>query len=205
MPERQYRRIREHLKTGDLALFSGKSGFSRSIKLFTRSRWSHVGMILRLPPYEAPLVWESLRVPVLPDVEDGTLKSGVQLLDLDERIHTCGDEIAIRVLNRPVTAEMEAALHAFREQVRDAPYEQRLWELVRAAWDGPLGLNEEDLTSVFCSELVAEAYQVMGLLPPNEEGGLPSNEYVPAYFCHSRRLDLVGPWELSAPIVVNAG
>ena len=80
-----------------------------------------------------------------------------------------------------------------------------MWELVRAVWDGPLGGNEEDLTSLFCSELVAEAYQSMGLLLPNEQGGAPSNEYTPSYFCHTRPLDLIGPWELGIPIIVNPG
>jgi hypothetical protein len=41
-----------------------------------------------------------------------------------------------------------------------------------------LGINKEDLSSLFCSELVAEAYQKMGLLTEQ----LPSNEYIPKDF-----------------------
>jgi len=51
-------------------------------------------------------------------------------------------------------------------------------ELLKSAYDGPFGKNEEDLSSLFCSELVAEAYQRLGLLTE----GTPSNEFTPADF-----------------------
>ena len=39
------------------------------------------------------------------------------------------------------------------------------------------------MSSVFCSELVAEALQRLGVLyEHNEDGGYPSNEYTPADF-----------------------
>jgi len=54
---------------------------------------------------------------------------------------------------------------------------------MRSAYDGFLGDNKEDLSSVFCSELVAEALQRLGVLyEHNEDGGYPSNEYTPADF-----------------------
>jgi hypothetical protein len=46
-------------------------------------------------------------------------------------------------------------------------------------------MDEEDLSSLFCSELVAESYQVMGLLPAGKKDK-PSNEYVPADFSKER-------------------
>lgn len=44
--------------------------------------------------------------------------------------------------------------------------------------EGGLFLNRQDLSSFFCSELVAATYQRMGLLPPLP----PSNEYMPVHF-----------------------
>ena len=104
---KKYEDIRENLKTGDIVLFSGKGGISHGIKLVTNSKWSHVGMVLRLPDS-------------------------------------------------------------------------------KAAYDGPLGHNEEDLSSLFCSELVAEAYQRIGLLT----SAMPSNEYTPKDFAERRGLKL---------------
>lgn len=61
----------------------------------------------------------------------------------------------------------------------------------KAALDGPfdklLGQNAEDLSNMFCSELVAEAYQQIGLLAD----GLPSNEYVPGDFASTAKTPLV--------------
>lgn len=52
-------------------------------------------------------------------------------------------------------------------------------------------LNEEDLSSVFCSELIAETYQNQGILnePPK---GLPSNEYTQKDFGEEGKLALTG-------------
>ena len=78
---------------------------------------------------------------------------------------------------------MLEALSALRLKLRDRPYETKKLELMRAALDGPfdrLG-SSEDLSSLFCSELVAEAYQAMGILPEHG-GGKPSDEYTPGDF-----------------------
>ena len=40
-----YEEIRGELKTCDILLFSGKGAISHGIKLFTFSKWSHVGMV----------------------------------------------------------------------------------------------------------------------------------------------------------------
>jgi len=186
--------IQRRLKTGDIVLFSGKGGFSRSIRWFTFSTWTHVGMIIRLPEIDEPLIWESLRVPEIPDAIDGKMKSGVQLLRLKERIANCSGPVAIRTLNEPITETMFQALLEFRELVKNRPYEKSMMELFRAAWDGPFGRNHENLDSIFCSELIAEAYQAMGLLECDKKGGTPSNEYTPKYFSEEGRLPLLNRW-----------
>ena len=58
---------------------------------------------------------------------------------------------------------------------------RRSIELFKAAYDGWFGQNEEDLSSLFCSELVAEAYQRMGLISDGKKA-LPSNEFTPKDF-----------------------
>jgi hypothetical protein len=54
-------------------------------------------------------------------------------------------------------------------------YEQSVWELWRSAYDGPGGMNTEDLSSYFCSELVAELLKRARVLDTD----LPSNEFTP--------------------------
>jgi len=67
---------------------------------------------------------------------------------------------------------------ALRKRIGRARYETSQAELTKAAYDGPFGRNAEDFSSVFCSELVAEAYQTMGLV--RDERTKAANEYTPA-------------------------
>ena len=50
------------LETGDVLLFSGRGPVSAVIRVFTRSPWSHIGLVVRLPGYPEPLVLEALRL-----------------------------------------------------------------------------------------------------------------------------------------------
>jgi hypothetical protein len=60
-------------------------------------------------------------------------------------------------------------------------------ELLRAAYDGRVFKNREPTTDSFnCAELVAEAYQRMGLLPMVP----PSNRYMPKDFSSECRKPL---------------
>lgn len=183
-----YESVRDNLKTADIVLFSGKGGISHAIKLTTNSRWSHVGMVLRLPESQAAFLWESTTLTNLKDAIDGRVKRGVQLVLLSDRLRTYDGEVSIRHLQGHTVSDTSYLnLMAFRQQVRGRAYEQDKLELIKAAYDGPLGHNQEDLSSLFCSELVAEAYQQLGLLqePPQ---GLPSNEYTPKDF--AKHIDL---------------
>jgi hypothetical protein len=185
-----YNEVRKRLKTGDVVLFSGKGGISHGIKLVTNSKWSHVGMVLRLPDSKAVFLWESTTLSDLRDAIDKKTKKGVQLVLLSDRLRTYDGEVKVRHLRNYQVGKREyMKLMELREQVRNRPYEKDKLELIKAAYDGPLGHNEEDLSSLFCSELVAEAYQRMGLLkePPK---GLPSNEYTPKDFSERKGLVL---------------
>lgn len=77
---------------------------------------------------------------------------------------------------------MVLALNNFRHEISGRPYETNKIELLKAAYDGLFGDNKEDLSSLFCSELIAEAYQKMGLLTEK----LPSNEYIPKDFSEEK-------------------
>ena len=184
----KYEEIRGQLQTGDIVLFAGKGGVSAGIKWLTFCPWSHVGMVVCAPPESGPLadtvlLWESTNLDNLKDALDGVARRGVQLVLLGERIQTYPGEIGIRMLSAHREPAMLEALSALRMKLRDRPYEQKKLELMRAALDGPFERlrNPEDLSSLFCSELVAEAYQAMGLLT-DHPAAKPSDEYTPRDF-----------------------
>ncbi|HEX8691244.1 MAG TPA: hypothetical protein VF746_02290 [Longimicrobium sp.] len=200
-----YQEVRERLKTGDLLLFSGTSAISTTIKFCSGGRWSHVGMVVRLPGRDEPFLWESTTLVDVPDAETGLARPGVQLVTVAERVATYRGEIMLRPLDRPLTPPMLARLEEVRHRFAETEFERSRLQQLRAAYDGPGGASPgEDLSSVFCSELVAEAYQAMGLLPEWPEGP-PSNEYVPLDFCAERGLRLGRGYALGPEVPITAG
>ncbi len=82
---------------------------------------------------------------------------------------------------------MRSALLNFYDEARNRPYERNRLELLRSIYDGPLGRNRRiGNASYFCSELVAESYQRMGLLPERPL----ANEYTQAEFAEGWSLPL---------------
>ncbi len=182
-----YHSIRDHLKTGDVVLFSGTGLASGVIKLFTGSPWTHVGLIVRRAGEAEPLLWESLPSGFCKDIDSRSIRTGVQLVRLGERLAHFAGPVAVRRLNRPICDRQQRRLTALQGEVADRRYEHNWLELALAAFDR-LSQNRENLTTLFCSELVAETYQQIGLLDDVEHGALPSNEYTPGHF--AERFDL---------------
>lgn len=180
--QNNYSSTRRSLRTGDILLFSGKGRISRAIKHVTGSPWSHVGIVLNLTEYDFVCLWESTTLSNVADLDTGTLRSGVQVVPLSARLDAYDGSVALRRINGFIDPQGLALLNlrlmALRRELAGRPYERSRLELYKAAYDGPLGANEEDLSSLFCSELVAEAFQRLGIIDPSR----PSNEYVPADF-----------------------
>lgn len=89
---------------------------------------------------------------------------------------------------------MTQQLLQFKKELGERPYEKSKLQLIRSALDFHqdyftfLKNEHEDLSSLFCSELVAAAYQHMGLLEFDKtlENYKTSNEYTPDDFTSHR-------------------
>ena len=122
------------------------------------------------------------------DIESGRVRKGVELLPLRNKIFSGWyNRVAIRRLTGIEDSkreEMYKELLKFRKEVQGRPYEKSKTELILSSIDAQeeylsfLRNTKEDLSSLFCSELVAEAYKRMGLLPAKKL----SNEYTPDDF-----------------------
>ena len=194
-----YEAVRPLLKTGDLVLFAGQGGVSAWIRWFTRSPWTHIGMVVRQERMDSVFVWESTTLSTIKDISSGALRQGVQLAGLRERVLAYDGRIAVRRLSRGLGPRRLARLGALRSRLAGRPYERNRLELLKAAADVLLPENREDLTSLFCSELVAEAYQTMGLLDERK----PSNEYVPGDFAAGQLSRLRGGVLLGAEEMIR--
>jgi hypothetical protein len=200
MPE--YEDIRSSLKTGDVVLMGGSSIFSRAIRRLTRSKWSHVGMVMKVEEFDTLLLWESTTNGHDKDVQTGEVKRGVQLVPLSKRVKDHTGNIAFRPLSRALNGGEITKLNKFRHSVKDKPYDFDGLELLRSAIDSRLfWSNREDLSAYFCSELIAETYQTLGFLSE----ALPSNEYTPNDFSSSAAvpLDFQGGMSLDDEIIVQ--
>lgn len=192
-----YADLRDTLDTLDLVFFSGKGNVSSFIKRHTESKWSHCGMVVRINGLL--FLWESTTLSDQLDVFAGKRIDGVQLVRLGARIAWFHGEIGIRRLeNFPRTDLVLGKLWAHMLPLHGLPYESSTLALIRAQLDRFGAVGEEDLSSVFCSELVAAAYKVMGLLPKD----ISASEYVPEDMAY-RYLTLEGGATLSDLVEVT--
>jgi hypothetical protein len=176
-----YENIRNELNTGDIILFSGRALFSRIVQIGTRSPWSHIGIVVRFTtPFDFVALWES-------DITIG----GVQLTNLSARIKKYKGQVVVRHLEGTSLGINEINIfHAVREELKLRPYQVNKFEMIRAAYDKGLWLakaQEKDISSLFCSELVAETLQRIGILNPD----LSSNEFTPGDFDENAKLDMI--------------
>lgn len=164
-------------RTGDLVLFSGKGLISGSVRLFTRSRWSHVGMVLRCGKTGAALLLEATNTDESVDIDLGRPVRGVQVVSLAQKLRAYDGTIALRRL------ELEERPAGLDEDVREIA---ELWRY-REYKDFTATLLLDMLSfrprpqrvhAVFCSELVAEIYKRLGVMCR----GVRSSRCVPGDF-----------------------
>lgn len=159
------------LKTGDIILFDyeGHSLFSSLIKKFTKSKFTHVGMILKDPKFIHPslkgyYVWESGKEDE-PDPQDNKKKIGVQITpfaELYEKYKNTGGKIYIRKIennNNNITDEKLKKIH---DVVYDKPY-----DIVPLDWiEGYLQKDPDPQKTnrFWCSALIGYIYTKLGIL-----------------------------------------
>ncbi len=173
----KYNDIRDDLRTGDIVLFAGKGIISKVIQWATKSPYSHIGLVLVDLRWDMVLLWESTTLSKIKTVF-GKVKQGVAIRPLSKAIEEYKGDVVIRELDRVLSKGQKNVLIKLRHEFKNKKYEESKWQLFKSAYDFIGGKNKKDTSSLFCSELVAEAYQQMGLLPLV----LPSNEYTPADF-----------------------
>lgn len=173
----RYRHVRSNLQTGDMLLFSGVCLVSKFLRLVTRSLYSHVGVVFRDQDLDIVYCWDSTRL--------GKVRDGPGIVPLSDMVRTYPGKIYLRRLRLERTPERIRILNEYRKEISGSRYERGLIELARSLLDFmPWHRNRQDLSTLFCSEHVAELYKRWGLLPQR----IPSNEYTQA---DMGRLDII--------------
>ena len=184
LEQQPYHLIREQMRPGDIIAFGGNSLFSKWTKLTTRSAVTHIAIVMQTKMRDE----DSGRY--FNQVMEATVyegKKGVMTNRLSERVHTYDGDIWWLPLG-------ETARQRFNERKRDffnfmfaqdgKKYDvlQLFGSAVDALDDLPIfkniSYNQEDFSSWFCSELVAEGLETAGVI-----SGVNASEVTPVDIC----------------------
>ncbi len=164
------------MKTGDMLFFKGNGLFSKLIMAAPGAEFSHVAMYVDHPEY-GPCVFESTSLGALDDVITGEKIDGVQLVPFEERVNSYDGEVFHQSLDNELTHEQITEIFDFIDQYHGTPYEEDKLQLARAELDSfPWHKNEEDASSLFCSETIVLCLRSASVV---ETSDLPSNEFTP--------------------------
>ncbi len=167
------KKLKESLHTGDLLLFYGKGSFlSYFIEIFTKSDYSHCGLIIKSPVEftNPPLTEDKIYYiesgkPNVGQTECPHNKLlGVQVSCLEEIIKTYDGNIYICQLNWSKSEEKrKEILKEVHERVHNLPYDINPIDWLRAFFQDD-NLEDRQVQDFFCSALVGYLYVELGLL-----------------------------------------
>lgn len=154
--------IHDLVQTGDLLLFCGRGVTSNIVRYFTRSHWSHIGVVVRLRGVAEPLVLESTTLSDSNDLFMGAPVRGIGLVPLAEKIKQYDGEVALRRRQGdPLSPSRQKMVERLALMLCHRPYKNFLLCHLRAQF---YRRKQKDYSAMFCSELVAEIYRRLGWL-----------------------------------------
>ena len=167
-----------NLKTGDLLLCDnlayGDWGLlSWAIKFFTKSDFSHIGMIVKdpeftNPPMKGTYLWMS-GISNVPDPEDNTKKFGVQFIPFDEYVNTYSGKLYVRKLHCWKYDELftNENLKKIHNVVYDKPYDLVITDWIEAFCKKDP--HPQKTSRFFCSAFIGYIYTQLALLPEDTD------------------------------------
>ena len=153
LPVLAYDQVRDQLQTGDLVFCSGTYLFSKSIRWFTKSVWSHVGIIYRDDNLRRIFILES------------EIAIGVRLVPLSKYLRDYhgrkkpyqGRIVIGRIVPAADGEKVKKAI-SFGMDELTRPYDN--WEIMRIAMRILFRRGRKDRDRKYiCSELVYEAFR----------------------------------------------
>ena len=166
-----YERVRDEMKPGDLIAFGGMGWISRIIKFKTRSHVSHVGVVLNIDDHGRVMVMESTSL-------NG--KKGVQINRLSKRVA----EYNGHMWWFPMSIDSRKSFNINNFWKFMWAQDGKKYDKWQAIFSATLPHAKEDFGKMFCSELVAGAYEKSGVLP-----SINASEVTPDDLLHMRLFD----------------
>ncbi len=193
-------------RTGDLWLFRGRTMADRTIQVSTNSPVNHVGMSVVLEDLP-PLMWHASLGRSLTDMWSGARHNGAQLHDLRSAVLLWGNKYRqrgwFRQLDHPIDRETENAVLRIIARLDGTPFPSTRklatgWLLGRTP-NITGKIEERQLETAYCAEVMAVTYEAMGLLP---KGKRPS-WYDPGKFWSGDTLHLLEGAQLGREVALE--
>ena len=161
----------DDLQTGDIILVSNSDAgifnyFIDMIKYSTHSNYVHIGMIVKNPeftdkPLKGTYVWES-SYEGTSDPQDGKIKFGVQLTDIEDMIDNYGDaKYFIRRL-KDNTIFTNDKLKEIHNLVYDVPYDINVLDWIMAFFKKDI--TPQKISRLWCSALMGYIFTYLDVL-----------------------------------------
>lgn len=163
LPRQNYGEYSLKMKTGDILLFKCMCQSSTFLKNYQGCPYSHVGVVVVRK--NVPYVFESSFSEFVVDADRGVCVNGPMISQLSKRLNEFYGIICWRALEVPNRNDelMDGIMEKLVQDFSAKYYDHSLSEYYKAfqAKSTKTGSNTSHL---FCSELVAECYQHLGLL-----------------------------------------
>jgi hypothetical protein len=188
--------VRETPANWALALLDGL------ICRITGSPYSHVGMVLRDPPFVPQpglYVWESGWENGEPDPQDGRAKLGVQLTPWARFVRNNTGDIYVRRRSpgHPLSSTDLLDVH---HTVYGAPYDANPLDWLLACWR--LDIHPQKLDRFWCSAFVAYVLVRVGTLPADVDWSVVRPGDLSS---HAAQLDFLHPYEADSRLELEPG
>lgn len=162
----------DNLKTGDILLFSGGWSWNpinwldKFVEFWTRSPYSHCGMILKDPTWIDPsmtgiYLWES-NYEGCPDPQDGKVKIGVEITPIDVVLKIRNQSIFVRQIFGTENKLTIPVLEKIHKIVYEKPYDFNPIDWLAAYLRKDF--IKANYSRYFCSALLGCIYTEAGLL-----------------------------------------
>ncbi len=178
-----YNQLRRQLKPGDVIAFSSADFPASVIKRATNSPYVHLAIVVTTDEaghgQDSVLIAESHVSIRFPSVGTGKRTLGAQLQWLGQRLAACPGPIWWAALKEPLPATGLATMQTWLREIEQDGVPYDLPQALGAGWDclDQFGCeNQPDFSALFCSELVARALQIAGVV----DEAMNASEQTPA-------------------------
>jgi hypothetical protein len=167
------------IQVGDVIISSGANDLQVRIQHFLHSQWTGVSIVIPGATSDRLTLLESTQIPICEDIISGQMISGVGIIDLQQKLDRYQGKLFHRSLVPPLDLDRINLLAQFVDLTWGKPFNDSPYYLARATYRR----NSQQISTdtFFCAELVAAAYQHLGILIPPPHGRSASN-YLPSNF-----------------------